>query len=114
MIHEAKALGADAVLLIVSILDPFELRDDLQTAEAIGLSALVEAHDEREIETALKAGARIIGVNNRNLKDFSVDVRHAGELRALVPEGVLFVSESARMWRLRKRCARTRCLWERR
>ena len=94
MIHEAKALGADAVLLIVSILDPFELRDDLQTAEAIGLSALVEAHDEREIETALKAGARIIGVNNRNLKDFSVDVRHAGELRAMVPEGVLFVSES--------------------
>ena len=94
MIHEAKALGADAVLLIVSILDPFELRDDLQTAEAIGLSALVEAHDEREIETALKAGARIIGVNNRNLKDFTVDFSNSIRLRSLIPEDVIFVAES--------------------
>lgn len=94
MIYEAKLLGAAAVLLICAILSEAQLRDYLACCEALGLSALVEAHDPREIETALRAGARIIGVNNRNLKDFSVDLDNARRLRALVPEEVLFVSES--------------------
>ncbi|MEE0956151.1 MAG: indole-3-glycerol phosphate synthase TrpC [Eubacterium sp.] len=94
MIYEAKAIGADAVLLIVSILDPVQLKDYLQLSQELGLSAIVEAHSAEEIETGLQAGARIIGVNNRNLKDFSVDVSNAGRLRDLVPPGVLFISES--------------------
>lgn len=94
MIYEAKNLGASAVLLIASLLDTETLRDYIAVCDALGLSALVEAHDEREIESALTAGARIIGVNNRNLKDFSVDVTNSGRLRKLVPENVLFVAES--------------------
>ena len=94
MIEEAKAIGADAVLLIVSILDSVQLKDYLQTATALGLSAVVEAHSAAEIETALDAGASIVGVNNRNLKDFTVDVSNAGRLRDLVPPDVVFISES--------------------
>lgn len=94
MIYEAKAIGADAVLLIVSILDPVQLKDYLQIADGLGLSAIVEAHTAREIETGLRAGARIIGVNNRNLADFTVDVHNAGKLRSLVPPDILFISES--------------------
>ena len=94
MIYEAKVLGAKAVLLIVSILDPVRLKDYHMLARELGLSALVEAHDEKEIETALDIGAGIIGVNNRNLKDFSVDTGNSKRLRDLVPENVVFVSES--------------------
>ena len=94
MIYEAKTLGAAAVLLICAILDPVQLRDYLALSAELGLSALVEAHDEREIEQALRAGAGIIGVNNRNLKDFSVDTENSRRLRALIPSEVLFVSES--------------------
>lgn len=94
MIYEAKLMGASAVLLICSILSEDQLKEYVAVCDALGLSALTEAHDEREIETALRAGARIIGVNNRNLKDFSVDTENSRRLRGLVPEHVLFVSES--------------------
>ena len=94
MIYEAKLLGASAVLLIVTILDESRLRDYLAVCDGLGLSALVEAHDEQEVEAALRAEARIIGVNNRNLKDFSVDHDNSRRLRQLIPRGVLFVSES--------------------
>lgn len=94
MIYEAKLLGASAVLLICSILSEAQIRDYIAVCDQLGLSALVEAHDETEIEMALRAGARIIGVNNRNLKDFSVDTGNSRKLRELVPENVLFVSES--------------------
>lgn len=94
MIYEAKALGASAVLLICAITETAKLREYIAVCEALGLSALVEAHDGREIEEALKAGAEIIGVNNRNLKDFTVDIRNSGRLRKLVPKQVLFVAES--------------------
>lgn len=94
MIYEAKALGADAVLLICAILDPSQLKDYIQLADSLGLTAVVEAHDENEIHTAADAGARVIGVNNRNLNDFSVDTKNAGRLRDLVPAGTVFISES--------------------
>ena len=94
MIYEAKLLGAKAVLLICSILTAEDIREYVYLCDALGLSALVEAHDEFEVKIALKAGARIIGVNNRNLKDFSVDTENSGRLRRLIPKDVLFVSES--------------------
>lgn len=94
MIYEAKVLGASAVLLICSILAEEELREYIYLCDELGLSALVEAHDEAEVCVAVNAGARIIGVNNRNLKDFSVDTDNSRRLRALIPKDVLFVSES--------------------
>ena len=94
MIWEAKLLGASAALLICSILDDGQLRAYSALCAELGLSALVEAHDEAEVERALRAGGRIIGVNNRNLKDFTVDTGNSRRLRKLVPPGVLFVSES--------------------
>lgn len=94
MIHEAKVLGASAVLLICSILSEAKIREYLDISTSLGLSALVETHDEAEVETALRAGARIVGVNNRNLKDFSVDTGNSRRLRKLIPKDVLFVSES--------------------
>lgn len=94
MIYEAKALGASAVLLIVAILSDNQLKDYINICDELGLSALVEAHDEREVKTALEAGARIIGVNNRNLKDFSVDTENSKRLRNLIPCDIIFVSES--------------------
>lgn len=94
MIYEAKVLGASAVLLICSILTEKELRECLCLCDELGLSALVETHDEAEVRTAIKAGARVIGVNNRNLRDFSVDTDNSARLRRLIPEDVLFVSES--------------------
>ncbi len=93
-IYEAKVLGASAVLLICAILSPAQLREYLELAEGLGLSALVEAHDAREIAMALEAGAGILGVNNRNLKDFQVDVSNSLKLRQQIPPGVLYVSES--------------------
>ena len=94
MIYEAKVLGASAVLLICSILSEERIREYIGICERLGLSALVEAHDADEIRMAVRAGARIIGVNNRNLKDFSVDTGNSARLRELVPAGVTFVSES--------------------
>jgi indole-3-glycerol phosphate synthase len=94
MIYEAKVLGASAVLLICSILGESEIREYLQICDEFGLSALVETHDEREVQMALDAGARMIGVNNRNLKDFSVNTDNSRRLRELIPSEVLFVSES--------------------
>lgn len=94
MIYQAKILGASAVLLICSILSESQLQEYLSLSTHLGLSALVEAHDEAEVQTALRAGARIIGVNNRNLKDFSVDPNNSRRLRAMIPRDILFVSES--------------------
>lgn len=94
MLYEAKVLGASAALLICAILDETQLRDYIDICNGLGLDALVEAHDGPETETALRAGARIIGVNNRNLKDFTVDPGNSRRLRALIPPEVLFVSES--------------------
>lgn len=94
MIYQAKLAGASAVLLIVSILTDQQLRDYLQLTDELGLSALVEAHDESEIQTAIAAGARIIGVNNRNLKDFTVDFSNSERLRKLIPADVVYVAES--------------------
>ena len=94
MLYEAKLLGASAALLICAILDEARVRDYIQVCDSLGLSALVEAHDENEVESALRAGARIVGINNRNLKDFTVDTGNSRRLRALIPKGVLFVSES--------------------
>ena len=93
-IYEAKTLGASAVLLICTILSDRQLRDFRETAEGLGLSALVEAHDDAEVDRALAAGARILGVNNRNLKTFTVDTENSRRLRARIPQDVLFVSES--------------------
>lgn len=94
MIYQAKLLGASAVLLICAILAEAQLREYLQICDALGLSALVEVHDEGEADAALRAGARVIGVNNRNLKDFSVDTDNSRRLRELIPRDILFVSES--------------------
>ena len=94
MIYEAKLLGAKAVLLICSILDEQKIKYYKGICDELGLSALVEAHDEKEIEMAVNAGARLIGVNNRNLKNFSVDIDNSKRLRDLVPEDVIFVAES--------------------
>jgi indole-3-glycerol phosphate synthase len=94
MIYEAKLLGAQAVLLICAILSDAELREMIGICDTLGISALVEAHDAQEVQRAVQSGARIIGVNNRNLKDFSVDTSNSSRMRALVPDGVLFVSES--------------------
>ncbi len=94
MIYEAKMLGASAVLLICSILTEKEIREYLEICDELGLSALTEAHTEEEAQMALRAGAGMIGVNNRNLKDFSIDADNSRRLRELVPDHVLFVSES--------------------
>lgn len=94
MIYEAKLLGASAVLLICSILSEAQIREYLAVCDTLGLSALVEAHDEAEVDMALAAGARIVGVNNRNLKDFTVDTENSRRLRERIPQKVLFVSES--------------------
>lgn len=93
-IYEAKILGADAILLICALLDPIKLKAYLKIAHELGLSVLVETHTEDEIENALEAGSRIIGVNNRDLKTFKVDIATSLRLRNLVPENILFISES--------------------
>lgn len=93
-IYEAKTIGADAILLICALLDTKTLRTYINIADSLGLSALVEAHTEKEIESALEAGAKIIGVNNRNLKTFEVDINTCVRLRKNVPGNKLFVAES--------------------
>ena len=94
MIYQAKAFGASAVLLICTILDDQELLEYRELAESLGMDALVEAHDEEEVARALKAGAKIVGVNNRDLKTFKVDMNNSIRLRNLAPYNVVFVSES--------------------
>ena len=94
MIWEAKLLGASAVLLIVSILDIVSLKKYLDLAHDLGLSAIVETHDADEIMRAMTVGAEIIGVNNRNLKDFTVDIENSISLRRCVSSDVIFISES--------------------
>lgn len=94
MIWEAKLLGASAVLLIVSILDVVQLKKYLDLAHDLGLSAIVETHDGDEIMRAMTVGAEIIGVNNRNLNDFTVDIENSISLRRCVSGDVIFISES--------------------
>lgn len=94
MIYEAKLLGASCVLLIAALLDTDTIREYRTICDEIGLSALVEAHDEAEVQSALDAGARMIGVNNRDLKTFTVDIENSIRLRNLVPDRILFVAES--------------------
>lgn len=94
MIYEAKILKASAVLLIASILTENQLKEYIRLARSLGLSALVEAHDKEEIDKSLNAGAKIIGVNNRNLKNFTVNLNNSIKLRRYVPNNILFISES--------------------
>ena len=93
-IYQAKVWGASAILLICACLDVPTLTKFRELADSLGLSSLVEAHDEKEVQMAIDCGARIIGVNNRNLKDFTVDVQNSVRLRNLVQDDVIFVSES--------------------
>lgn len=93
-IYQAAVLGADAILLICTALDADTLRSFLQLAHSFGMDALVEAHDAQEVETAVSIGANIIGINNRNLKDFSVNFANSLSLRHLAPSETLFVAES--------------------
>ena len=94
MIYQAKAFGASALLLICAILNDQELLEYRELAETLGMDALVEAHDENEVARALKTGAKIVGVNNRDLKTFKVDMNNSIRLRNLAPDNVVFVSES--------------------
>lgn len=93
-IYQAKTLGAAAVLLICSILSEEQLGEYIKVCDSLGISALVEIHNEKEAGMAVRAGARIIGVNNRNLKDFTVDTANSRKLRDLIPDDIIFVSES--------------------
>lgn len=93
-IYEAKIIGASAVLLICALLNTETLTEYLNIAHSLGLNAIVEAHTEQEVMSAIKSGARIIGVNNRNLKTFEVDITTSARLRKLVPESTIFISES--------------------
>ena len=93
-LHEARAWGADAVLLIVAMLTPAQLQELLAAAQGLWLQALVEVHNEAELQTALAAGAEIIGINHRNLKTFEVDTSLSVRLRPLVPQGKILVAES--------------------
>ena len=93
-IYEAKTIGASAVLLICSLLDTDTIRRWIKLCDSLGLSALVEAHTADEVYSAIAAGARVIGVNNRNLRDFTVDINNCTKLRKLVPDNIIFVAES--------------------
>ncbi len=93
-IYQAKRMGANAVLLICALLDTRTIARYLEICESLGLAALVEAHDEAEIRSAVSAGAKVIGVNNRNLKDFSVDFSNAARLRDMIPAECVYVAES--------------------
>lgn len=94
MIYEAKTLGAGAVLLICAITEEERLKKYIEICDSIGLTALVEAHSQEEIASAIRCNARVIGVNNRNLKDFSVDFSNSLNLREEVPDNIIFVAES--------------------
>ena len=99
-IYQAKTLHADCILLICSLLSEEEIRRYIRICDTLGLSALVETHDEQEIQMAVRAGARMLGVNNRNLKTFEVDIHNSERLRAFVPSDILFVAESGIKTRL--------------
>lgn len=94
MIYDAKIHGASCVLLICSLLDKETMEKYIEICDNLGMSALVEAHDEEEIQKAIEAGARMIGVNNRDLKTFTVDIGNSERLRKLVPDNILFIAES--------------------
>jgi indole-3-glycerol phosphate synthase len=107
-LHEALAAGADAVLLIVAALEPAELAALHEQARALGLQPLVEVHDRAELHVAVEVGAELVGVNNRDLRDFSVDIERTESLMGEIPPGVLVVSESgigsrAQLQRLERR-----------
>lgn len=93
-IYEASAIGANAILLICAILTITQIKEFIKIADSLGLSCLVEAHDEQEVKKAIEAGSRVIGVNNRNLKTFEVDINNSINLRGLVPKSIIFISES--------------------
>lgn len=93
-IYETRLMGADAALLIVAALEPSQLRDYLQLFAELGLHALVEVHDRRELDTAIEQGSTIVGVNNRDLRDFTVDLMTSVNLKREYPEGVLAIAES--------------------
>lgn len=95
--YEAKAIGADAVLLITAILDDVQMKDFYDLSRELGLGVLVETHDEYEIERAMKIDPRIIGVNNRNLKDFTISIENTGRLRKYIPKDKIYVAESGIM-----------------
>lgn len=94
MIYEAKAIGANAILLICSLLSQNQLEEYIEIAESLGLSVLVETHNIEEIEMANNAKAKIIGVNNRNLKNFTIDINNSIELRPYIKNNAIFISES--------------------
>lgn len=94
MIYESKLLGASAILLICSILKEGQLEEYLELAHSLGLSALVEARTEEEVKKAVDVGAKIIGINNRDLESFHIDMNQSQKLRNIVPESCIFVSES--------------------
>lgn len=94
MIYQARVIGASAILLICAILDTETISKYIKICDSLGLSALVETHDESDIQSALNAGARLIGVNNRNLKDFTVDINNCIRLRKQIPKEITFVAES--------------------
>ena len=94
MIYEAKAINADAVLLIASILDKNQLSDYFSLADSLGLSVIVEVHDEDDLNKALSSDTRIIGINNRNLKTFETSIKNTFELIKLIPENIISISES--------------------
>ncbi len=93
-IYEAALIGADAVLLICALLDTATVAEYIRIADSLGLSCLVEAHTEAEISSAVRAGARVVGVNNRNLNTFAVDLENCVKLRKRVPPGITYVAES--------------------
>ena len=93
-IYEARIIGADAILLIAAILNDEQLKEYRELAESLQLDALVEVHDEEEMQRAIGSGAKILGVNNRNLKDFTIDLHNTGRLAPMVPEGCLLIAES--------------------
>lgn len=94
MIYEAKVIGASCVLLICAILDLDTLKSYLELAHSMGLSVIVEAHDENEVKMALESGAKMIGVNNRDLRTFTVDINNSARYRKMVPKDIVFISES--------------------
>ena len=93
-IYEASAIGANAILLICAILTITQIKEFIKIADSLGLSCLFEVHDEQEVKMAIESGARVIGVNNRNLKTFEVNINNSINLRRLVPKSIIFISES--------------------
>ena len=106
-IYEAKTIGASAVLLICSLLDTDTIRRWIKLCDSLGLSALVEAHTTDEVYSAIAAGARVIGVNNRNLRDFTVDINNCTKLRKLVPDNIILLPKAESKHGMISRCLKT-------